>query len=258
MDTQKAIRDMWSIADKPERMRCFHKIVFELGLNDAKLFWSEFWNIWQSSENLHEDEAYFVDLIEHGLQLGSSLVGLDEDEQDRLAKMADKITVYRGSVDFNQEGYSWTTDRDKAKWFAGRSFGSTARVLLRGTVNKSDILAFLAGRGESEIVINPEHVIDIEIDEQWEAENEGNAIFYAVQSGRLDQLFGGGDEMNLARANMTVASMSNRVEHIGEFEEMLAFCEWGDLRSKQGYFREVLRLLRDDSIPVPDLTTFQM
>lgn len=258
MDTKKAIRNMWSIADKPERMRCFHKIVFELGLNDAKLFWSEFWNIWQSSENLHEDLAYFTDLIEHGLGLGSPHKGLDKDEKAAIKALPEVVTIYRGCVDFNQVGYSWTTDREKAKWFAGRSFGSTTRMVLRGIANKSNVLAFLAGRGESEIVIHPEQVIDVEIDEQWETADEGNGLFYAVQSGRLDQLFGGGDEMNLVRAKMTVASMSNRAEHMAELEEMLAFCEWGDLRSKEGYFREVLRLLRDDAVPIPALSTFQM
>ena len=131
MDTQTALSNMWSIADKPERLRCFNKIVFEIGIEDPKVFWEQFWSIWTTSENLNEEEDYIGPLIEHGLSLGSPLLGLEDSERDALAGMDDRITVYRGGGYWNLLGWSWTTDRAKARWFAERAHGPRERIVDR-------------------------------------------------------------------------------------------------------------------------------
>lgn len=76
-------------------------------------------------------------------------------DQDFQA-LPEVITVYRGG---NALSLSWTTDRDKAEWFADR-FGNDESVWM-GTVEKRHILHAENGRGESELVIDPYHVQEI-------------------------------------------------------------------------------------------------
>src|SRR4051812_17615893 len=111
---------MWPVADKPERMRTFYKIVTELGLDGltAEKFWSEFWSIWSSSENIFDDEHYLRPIIRLGQTLGPSFLGLTDDERDSFAKLPSIVQIYRGGLPINEIGWSWTTDVDKAKWFA--------------------------------------------------------------------------------------------------------------------------------------------
>jgi hypothetical protein len=244
MDANTAIQKMWTIADKPERLRCFHKIVFDLGLDEAKLFWSNFWSIWQTSENLNEEYDYIPDLIDHGRSLGSPHVGLEENEIEALSALPDLITIYRGCLDWNQDGWSWTTDREKAVWFAKRAYGDDKRLVLTATARKEDVLGYLLGRNESEIVIHPDDVLDVELDEMFDYEGDKMAgLVYAIHSGR--DIFAG-EEMEKARAEMMVRTMTPPIDkHIAQFEEMLDFIRWADLKQKRRLLEEVVRLLKE-------------
>lgn len=256
MDTTSAIQNMWSIADKPERLRCFHKIVFELGLTDPQVFWDQFWAIWTTSENLNEDDDYITSLVEYGVGLGSPLLGLEDSEREALEAMPDFITVYRGCGSWNELGWSWTTDREKARWFAKRAFGPPERLVQRVTVHKKDVLAYLTGRNESEIVLNPQDLDyeEIETDEAFETENhKSSGLFYAIQSGKFDL---GGDEGNRIRAQM----MTNGIpfdaieKNIAEISQMLNFARWAEL-SKRGFFEECIKALQARKLAGPEAQT---
>lgn len=74
------------------------------------------------------------------------------------ASMPDTVRVWRGTsaLPFAKAaaGYSWTTHRDTACWFAMRFAERNGRPLvLTAEVRKSDIAAFCADRSESEAVI---------------------------------------------------------------------------------------------------------
>lgn len=258
-----ALRQLRVIADKPERMRCFHKIVFEIGLEDPQRFWDEFWGIWTGSENLFDDFEFFEELVDHGLELGSPHLGLEKKEQAALRKLPPVITIYRGCIEHNQEGWSWTTDREKARWFANRAFGADERQVLKGTVRKEDVLGYLMGRGESEIVVRPEDVMDIEVDEEFVNADKQNGIYWAIQSGR--DIFGNNEQMEKMKAQMVVSRMQNITdEQIADIQHSLDFAEWGDLKSKKTYLQELVKLMKmkqRDPASVPkwgDGQTFNM
>jgi hypothetical protein len=61
---------------------------------------------------------------------------------------------------------SWSTDKTKAEWFAYRFSSMDGRTpfLVEGQVQKTDILAYFTGRGESEVVALPEAVEDIKLE----------------------------------------------------------------------------------------------
>jgi hypothetical protein len=74
-----------------------------------------------------------------------------EDRKD-FKKLPDTFKVYRGYIPGqNKGGYSYTLNKEKAKWFANR-FDRNGKVVER-TVNKDDVFAYLNGRNEQEIII---------------------------------------------------------------------------------------------------------
>lgn len=252
-----ALKLMWTICDKPERLRTLHLISQEPDYTlDAKTFWSNFWQVWTTSENLHEEGDFINDLIAYGETLGSSLLGLDDDERDALAAMPKTLTIYRGCADWNEQGWSWSTDFAKAKWFAERALSPDGnRMVVKATVSKSFVLGFLTGRNESEIVIDPE-MVSSEVVEQWNARNAPNAgLMYAIHSGRF-----GSPEADEMRAEMMAATVNAPFEPIFEMiDTQLAFMDWASLNSKRGYMVALRKAVEAKSLlPARPVTSFQM
>jgi hypothetical protein len=69
-----------------------------------------------------------------------------------------RLVIYRGQPDSGPPGISWTLKRECAVWFA-RRFSPWRRAaeptVLRARVNPSRILAYLVGRDEAEVVLDP-------------------------------------------------------------------------------------------------------
>ena len=86
------------------------------------------------------------------------------------AELPDVVELWRGTSKLTiaeaREGYSWTTDRDTACWFAMR-FADTngAPLVLTAEVAKSDIALFTNAREESEaLLIRPPAAVKIDGD----------------------------------------------------------------------------------------------
>lgn len=71
--------------------------------------------------------------------------------------LPNSFTVWRGTNQTGFEparkGYSWTTGRDVACWFAMRGAGADSAIVLSATVNKADIVMFHDARCEREVVL---------------------------------------------------------------------------------------------------------
>jgi hypothetical protein len=82
---------------------------------------------------------------------------MGEDEDNLLRSLPEEVTIYRGCTKgLNENGISWTLNKEKAQWFSTRLLrkGATPIVLER-TVPKSDIIALFNGRNEFEVVYIP-------------------------------------------------------------------------------------------------------
>lgn len=60
-----------------------------------------------------------------------------------------EFTIYRGGT---MEGFSWTTDLERAKWFSTR--WGDIQPIWKATVTKTLIVGYYDGRGESEVIVN--------------------------------------------------------------------------------------------------------
>ena len=94
----------------------------------------------------------------------------DEDSQEMHDKLPSVVMVYRGVLAKDElkaeTGVSWTTDYKVAEMFALRfkPLGGTPYIM-KGEINKEDILYFTNARQESEALINADDMLWVDIDE---------------------------------------------------------------------------------------------
>lgn len=78
-------------------------------------------------------------------------------EHERLNNLPEEFVAWRGTSSTSRHqwtGFSWTTDKDQAAWFAYRnSDGDSQPLLLHAVVRRSSVLACF--NYEREVVVNP-------------------------------------------------------------------------------------------------------
>jgi len=80
------------------------------------------------------------------------------------------LTVYRGQSPEDELGLAWTLDPATARFFARRFHAGGS--ILAGSVARSDVLAYLTGRGEQEIDVDPRKVAGVSVWEEPSQESE--------------------------------------------------------------------------------------
>lgn len=105
----------------------------------------------------------------HALETGEFL---DETTPRDLTALPEELTLYRGAPESHKIGMSWTTDFERAHWFATRMnvlFGGGK--VYRITIPRDWVLAkFHEARSESEYVLDVLDIEDEEIEEVPETE----------------------------------------------------------------------------------------
>lgn len=136
---------------------------------DAGLTGPDYWEIiryvWIDSESIHQTIDLWKELWKSDIPDRIRHV-MNDAEQDAYASLPDKVEIYRGYLGAAAvNGMSWTTDRDKAVWFARRfsSFIKEPMFVASGVISKTNILAYLLGRSEEEIVAVPEDIENIKV-----------------------------------------------------------------------------------------------
>jgi len=117
---------------------------------------------WTWSHNIWENRAGWRMILEGKRRKLGSFTSPGDIE--RLQQMRNPLAIYRGCSEKNQYGFSWTTDKVRAEYFAGYTqgwTGSAQRFLVSGTVKHAHVIAYISSRNEEEIVVLPEHVSGI-------------------------------------------------------------------------------------------------
>jgi hypothetical protein len=135
-------------------------------------YWMLLGSIWLDSENIWQNLDEWRLLFEEP-ERGSMEYFMDENDREvfRIPEnkggMLPTFPIYRGfSVDGGEDGFSWTIDRARAKWFARRWCSEDhTPMVAAGTVGRKDVIGYMTGRDEQEIVVLPENVFGIEIQE---------------------------------------------------------------------------------------------
>lgn len=117
-------------------------------------FWEMFGWVWTDSENIWQHSRTIRRILQCGRAQRHKM--MSNDEQAALSALPSVVTVHRGHGLRNDNGLSWTLDRDKAAWFATR--WKQRGWVTSGQVSRSNIIARFDGRGEQEVVCFPRSV----------------------------------------------------------------------------------------------------
>lgn len=132
--------------ERPYRLQAFIQIAHHL--SNTK-YWSILSGIWTDTENQWQNLEQWKELLSANRSSRHYL--MDESEVQLLNSLPELVTIYRGCVKgLNENGLSWTLDKAKAEFFANRF--SKGGIILEREIPKSEIIAVLTGRGESEVI----------------------------------------------------------------------------------------------------------
>lgn len=180
--------------------------LFEIGhqLEDS-LYWGVVGDEWERSESHYRQMILWEHLLRgetmHGtkdLELRHEMCGDVDDQEWLKARIEDglNVTVYRGG----QMGWSWTTDKEKGEWFAGRSAQNGEATLHTAEMDPNLFIAYRSGRGESEVIFDPGELKSVET-LTWQTENTPvSQLAQLVQDRGSDVLFGSPYEAAKGRA----------------------------------------------------------
>lgn len=127
--------------------------------DEPKAHWSLVGDVWTDSENICQFMEEWEGIWDCGVEKRHLVMSADE--RKALKAMPATIDIWRG-IGFKSsvKGMAWTVDRKKAIWFANRYRSDRNRtpMLVSGRVQKTDVIAHFMGRNESEIVVHPDDV----------------------------------------------------------------------------------------------------
>jgi hypothetical protein len=147
---EKLADKKWSSAiwlyERPYRMEKFAEWMHDM--TDSE-YWDLLGSIWTDSENLWQYGSLPGYLLRKDRPGRENM--MDASEKKFLAGLPEEFVVYRGFQRRNKKGWSWSLSYHKAKWFAER-FDQKGAGVIQATVKKKDVIAYLSGRNEYEIV----------------------------------------------------------------------------------------------------------
>lgn len=145
-------RVIW-LHERPYRLDAFMEI--QENLSDEE-YWSLLGDIWVDSENIWQNREEWAECLTSP-RPGRHFL-MSEEDRRALEALPDTLTIYRGGIEQNIDGLSWTLDEDQAAFFAKRlqpEVGGLPTLIATAQILKSDALAYFTGRSEDEILLRP-------------------------------------------------------------------------------------------------------
>lgn len=118
---------------------------------------------WIRSESPNDDPNLSKTKLLAMFKAADPNILMDEEERSRLRSLENPVTVYRGVTSYNAKNIkalSWTLDENVAQWFAQR-YGEHG-IVYQAQIRKDDIYAIFTGRNESEVIVDPAKLVNIE------------------------------------------------------------------------------------------------
>lgn len=155
--------------ERPYRIDAFLGIGWRL---DGPQYWDLLGQVWSDTENawqnMDEWREALTDSREGREMMSDEDVRCVFDLPPEKGGLLPMTLIYRGyCFDEALQGYSWTLDRARAKWFARRRCqdGHPSPKIASGLVAREHVIAHITCRDEQEIVTLPEHVVELKVEE---------------------------------------------------------------------------------------------
>ena len=153
------------LRERPYRPTILHDLHLSK-LISGEQYWTLAGDVWTDSENCWQYQEEWYEMLtadSTGREFMSS-----EDVRSvftlppEKGGLAPETQVYRGFCrEDGLDGFSWTLDKARAKWFARRAVwregGEELPMVASAKVAREHVIAYITGRDEQEIVLLPEH-----------------------------------------------------------------------------------------------------
>tara|TARA_R100000995_G_scaffold68091_1_gene36760 strand:+ start:2924 stop:3895 length:972 start_codon:yes stop_codon:yes gene_type:complete len=243
------ISELMLYVDKPYRIEALHALHYEV---EPVNFWTMFHQHWNSVENPSDFTDMLHSMFEYDdygfnydmLQDESRLNTLEPEDKAFYLSLPDEFAVFRGCHSFNEQGFSWTTDREVAERFALRMAIDKEYILLQGMVRKTDVICAYDNREEKEILVLPKKVIIVGRErandpvlrsDDFKEYNDTSNIYHMVQTGRYRQLQSEEELKKMADGGwvFTIADkgFDSVKKYVNWFDELLSLIEKHKLES---------------------------
>lgn len=160
--------------ERPYRIEAFYNV---MSLMEPWEYWEQLGRLWIDSENIREFPELWEDLLRSDIPHRQSI--MTDEERDALDELPETFIIYQGHTNIRDDGWSWTTEKSVAVWFA-RRFASMEECeprLTTALVEKRNVIAYFLGRNESEIVVDPDRVQVVRLKPLDDNGNEIDIIF---------------------------------------------------------------------------------
>ncbi|AAN02014.1 gp82 [Mycobacterium phage Corndog] len=155
--------------ERPWRAEAFGHISWRL---DGPEYWELLGRVWSDTENAWQYRSEWRDYLSADPE-GREMMSTPEvrcvfTRPPETGGLLPMTRVYRGYChDDGADGFSWTLDKARARWFATRlrESGDPPGRIIAGFVAKEHVIAYITSRDEQEIVCFPEHVVDKEVED---------------------------------------------------------------------------------------------
>ena len=149
--------------ERPYRLQAFLEIEDKL---EPAQYWKILREVWIDAEFVYQQTSVWENLFMAVPKVPEAI--MVKSELDVLESLPEVFTIYRGQRpgDFNRGviGLSWSLSKKKAAFCAGR--GGVKGEVISIQVRKEDVLAYINGRGEEEILLHDytkiQKILDIE------------------------------------------------------------------------------------------------
>jgi hypothetical protein len=143
--------------EKPHRLEALMTVQEEFYVSTPK-FCRLLHDVWTNSENIWQNQDDWKFLLD-GYKGPALRRTMDKDDKAFFESLGKDFTVYRGCGDLNKKGLSWTTDLERAIFFAKRYYRKNEnRYVIEGKAPKKMVYFASQRRNESEVVVDPNYV----------------------------------------------------------------------------------------------------
>lgn len=226
--------------DKPERVKALYGARNAVSVGDLAIIFGE---VWTNSENLFQAHEELEEIIHFLRESNAAHLMMDSQERGRLRMIRQKptATLYRGCGEHNVHGFSWTTSKEKAIWFANRSALDGQPVLAKARFLSTDLVAYFRGRSEKEVVVDiSTETAQMSIDEgdltylprisvtgakllSWKVQAYGDSALYGDDNAdRMLEIRASFAKAQGLSLDDLVTSMSKNITRLEEFGDVFA------------------------------------
>ena len=153
-----------SIMNKPYRLECAYELSQYISSEDFSCLLRD---TWIEVENASYGNGLTKKQIKKMFEKAIPNILMSKKDYELYLAFPSEIEIYRGvsrNSTENIKAFSWTTDKEKATWFANRFSHSThGGYVYKAKIRKEHIYAYFTARNESEVVVDPTFLENIRL-----------------------------------------------------------------------------------------------